>query len=297
MSARVITLTAFTLVFFAANSLLARAALGGGLADAAGFTAVRLGAGALALAAMVAVVRRRRPSGGSWGAAATLLAYAVAFSLAYVRLAAGPGALILFCAVQATMIGWSVLGGARPAPRQWLGLGIALLGLAGLTLPGAAAPDPAGAALMLAAGIGWGGYSLLGRGPGDPISTNAANFARSVALGLPFALAALALGSLRLSPGGAALAAVSGALTSGMGYVLWYAVIPELGATRAAVVQLAVPVLTPLAAASLLDERLTPRLAVAGATILAGVALAVVVPRSRPGVAPPEPPNEPSARL
>ncbi len=277
MSARVAALTTLTLAFFAANSLLARAALGGGLADAAGFTAVRLGTGALALAAIVAVVRRGRPAGGSWGAALALFVYAAAFSLAYLRLAAGPGALILFGAVQATMIGWSALRGARPGPRQWAGLAIALAGLAGLTLPGATAPDFGGAVLMLAAGVGWGAYSLLGRGAADPIATTAANFARSAAFALPFALAAA--GSLHLSPTGIGLAATSGALASGVGYSLWYAVLPALGATRAAVVQLSVPVLTPLAAALLLAEPVTPRLAVAGAAILAGIALAVIAPR------------------
>jgi drug/metabolite transporter (DMT)-like permease len=273
VSARVASLTALTLCFFAANSLLARAALGGGLADAAGFTAVRLASGALGLAALVAVTGRGRPAGGSWGAAVALFAYAAAFSLAYVRIPAGPGALVLFAAVQVTMIGWSVVSGARPSGRQWFGMATAMVGLAGLTLPGASAPDLGGTALMMAAGAAWGAYSLLGRGAADPMAATAANFARSVVPALAFALAFG--GGLQVSPAGLGLASASGALASGVGYTLWYAVLPSLGATRAAVVQLSVPVLTPLAAAILLSEPVTPRLVVAGATILAGVGLAM----------------------
>lgn len=276
MPLRVAALTALTLAFFAANSLLARAALGGGLADAAGFTLVRLASGAVALALIVRATGRGRPAGGSWGAALALFVYAAAFSLAYLRLAAGPGALILFGAVQATMIGWSALGGARLRRREWAGLALALAGLAGLTLPGAAAPDAAGAALMAAAGVGWGAYSLLGRGALRPTATTAANFARGAAIAVPFAF--LADGPLRLSPAGLGLAVASGALASGVGYSLWYTVLPALGATRAAAVQLAVPVLTPLAAALVLAEPITARLVLAGAVILGGIALAVVRP-------------------
>jgi len=270
---RVALLTALTLGFFAANSLLARAALAGGLADAASFTAVRLGAGALGLAVIVAVVRRSLPSGGSWGAALALFVYAAAFSLAYLRLAAGPGSLVLFGAVQATMIGWSVLRGARPSRRQWAGVAVALAGLAGLTLPGASAPDLLGASLMVTAGVAWGAYSLLGRGAADPLAATAANFARGAVLALPLVM--FSASSLHLSPAGIGLASASGALASGVGYSLWYAVLPSLGATRAAVVQLAVPVLTPLAAALLLGEPVTLRLVLAGTAILAGVGAAV----------------------
>ena len=273
LSGRVASLTALTLCFFAANSLLARAALGGGLADAAGFTAVRLGSGALGLAILLAVTGRGRPAGGSWGAAVALFAYAAAFSLAYVRIPAGPGALVLFASVQVTMIGWSVVRGARPSGRQWFGTAVAMVGLAGLTLPGASAPDPAGAALMVLAGVAWGAYSLLGRGAADPMAATAANFARSVVPALAFALAFR--GSLHLLPAGFGLASASGALASGVGYTLWYAVLPSLGATRAAVVQLSVPLLTPLAAAIVLSEPVTARLVIAGTTTLAGVGLAM----------------------
>jgi drug/metabolite transporter (DMT)-like permease len=203
-----------------------------------------------------------------------LFTYAAAFSLAYVRIAAGTGALLLFGAVQVTMIGWGVLRGARPGLRQWAGIALALGGLAGLTLPGASAPDAGGAALMLLAGAAWGAYSLLGRRTADPLPATAANFARSVVPAL--ALALLSWRGLHLSPAGVGLAAASGAIASGVGYSLWYAVLPALGATRAAVVQLAVPVITPLAAALILAEPVTPRLALAGSAILAGIALALL---------------------
>jgi drug/metabolite transporter (DMT)-like permease len=268
---RIVALTAATLVCFAANSLLCRAALAPRLADPATFTAVRLASGALAMALFVAAARRRRPAGGSWGAAITLFLYAVAFSLAYVRIGAGVGALLLFAAVQVTMVGWTALRGARPRPAQVLGVAVALAGLAWLAAPGASAPDAAGAALMLAAGVAWGAYSLLGRGARDPIAVTAHNFV----LALPLA-AALGAGIARhasATPGGVALAAASGALASGGGYSLWYAVVPSLGATRAAAVQLAVPVLAGLGATAFLGERLTPRIAVAAVAILSGIAL------------------------
>lgn len=279
--ARPLRTAAFTsgaLVCFAANSLLARAALGHGLADPATFTVARLASGAAAMP-LIAFAAGRRPAGGSWGSALALSAYAIAFSIAYVRIPAGPGALLLFAAVQATMVGWSVARGARPSRLQWLGILVALAGLAVLTLPGADAPDLAGAGLMLAAGAAWGAYSLRGRGAGDPLASTAANFVRAAALSAPVLL--LALADLRAAPAGLALAAASGALASGGGYALWYAAVPALGATRAAVVQLAVPVLTAAAAVVLLGERATPRLVVSAAAIVAGIALSVRAPGRR----------------
>ena len=277
LTARTAALTALTLACFAANSLLARAALGGGLADAAGFTAVRLTSATAPLVLLTAALRRGRPAGGSWGAALALFVYAAAFSLAYLRLPAGPGALILFCAVQATMIGWSALRGAWPGRRQWTGLAVALCGLAGLTLPGATAPDPGGAALMLAAGAAWGAYSLLGRtSKGDPISATAGAFVRASPLALALLLAAWASGAVHGSARGVALAAASGVLASGMGYSLWYRTLPRLSATTAAVVQLLVPVVAAAGAVALLGERPSQRLLLAGSAILGGVVLAVL---------------------
>ena len=268
---RLFALTLAALLCFAANSLLCRAALRPGLVDPATFTSVRLVSGALALALLLLAGRRGRPTGGSVGSAIALALYAVAFSFAYVRIGAGVGALLLFGAVQVTMVGWSALGGARPTAAQALGIAVALLGLAGLALPGASAPDTAGAALMLAAGVAWGAYTLRGRKSGDPLAVNAHNFALSVPLALLFSAALV--GSARAAPEGIVLAVASGAVASGGGYSLWYAAVPALGATRAAAVQLSVPVLAGLGATAFLGERLTWRIAAAGAAILGGIAL------------------------
>jgi drug/metabolite transporter (DMT)-like permease len=270
---RVATFTSGALACFAANSLLCRAALGPRLVDPATFTSVRLASGAATLALLLALARRARPSGGTWGSAVALFLYAAAFSLAYVRIGAGVGALLLFTAVQVTMVGWTALrrGDARPRPLQVAGVAVALAGLAGLTAPGATAPALPGAALMLAAGVAWGAYSLRGRAARDPLAITAHNFLLSVPLTAALSLALARHASATAT--GLALAAASGALASGGGYSLWYAVVPSLGATRAAALQLAVPVLTGLGATALLGEHLTPRIAVAGTAILAGIAL------------------------
>ena len=270
---RTVALTAMTLVCFAANSLLCRAALRPRLIDAATFTSIRLVSGAAALALILAMTKRERPAGGSVGSAVALFAYAGAFSLAYVRIGAGVGALLLFGAVQVTMLGWSVARGARPGRLAWFGIAIGLVGLACLALPGASAPDPAGAALMIAAGIAWGAYSIRGGSARDPLATNADNFLRAVPFTL--ALSAVLLRGFAATRDGVLLAAASGALASGGGYSLWYAVVPALGATRASVVQLAVPVLAGLGATAVLGERLTSRVAISGAAILVGIALAL----------------------
>lgn len=270
---RLAALTLVTLAFFGANSLLARAALGHGLADAASYTSIRLASGAAALLALSIATGRGLPRGGSLGSALALFGYAAGFSLAYRRIEAGPGAFVLFFAVQATMVALSVAGGVRPTRAQWAGLAIALAGLAWLTLPGAHALDPAGAALMLAAGASWGLYTLRGRAVADPMATTAANFALAVPITLAFSLASA--GEVHLRAGGVALAVASGAVASAIGYVLWYTVVPALGATRAAALQLAVPPLVPLGAAALLGEPLTLRLFLSGTTILTGVGLAI----------------------
>jgi drug/metabolite transporter (DMT)-like permease len=267
------------MVGFAANSLLCRAALGAELAGPASFTAVRLASGGIVLAGLVALRGRGRPRGGSWGSAAALFAYAAAFSLAYVRIPAAVGALLLFPAVQVSMIAWAIRGGERLLPRQWLGTAVALGGLAIMTLPGARAPDPVGAALMVAAGAAWAVYSVRGRAATDPLATTADNFVRSV----PFAaLFALVPGDAGPTAAGAALALGSGALASGLGYALWYAALPLLGITRAAIVQLCVPAVAALGGVLLLGERLAPRVAIAGGVILAGIALATLRPSPHP---------------
>jgi len=288
VTARTLALTAATMLCFAGNSLLCRAALAGGAIDAMSFTLVRLAAGAtvLALVARVAARGRAAAARGSWRAAAILVFYAFPFSFAYLRLGAGVGALVLFACVQATMIGWAIRRGERPGLREWAGILLALGGLAGLTLPGAHAPDPLGVALMALAGIGWGGYSLLGRGATDPVATNADNFLRSLPLAAAVALLLVLLAPVHLTARGAALAATSGGLASGVGYAIWYAALRGLTATRAAVVQLAVPVLAALGGIVFLHEPPTARLAGAGAAILGGIALVVTVRRAAAAPAP-----------
>jgi drug/metabolite transporter (DMT)-like permease len=274
---RTALLTCLALVAFAANSLLCRLALAAGHADPASFTAVRIACGAAMLWLLVnlrgrraVTVTRRLP----WLAAAFLFAYAIAFSFAYLSLSAGTGALILFGSVQLTMIAFGLRSGERPTIIQWLGLFLALSGLVYLLWPGLAAPPALAAFLMMLAGMAWGGYSLLGRGVKDPLQSTASNFLRA----LPFALAAFAIcyTTIHVSIVGALLAAASGALASGLGYVIWYAALPLLSATRAASVQLAVPMLTALAGVLFLHEPLGWRLVVAGLAILGGIALAVL---------------------
>jgi drug/metabolite transporter (DMT)-like permease len=267
------------LVAFAGNSLLARMALGPGFIDPAAFTAVRLGSGGLTLFLLAAFRRPPEvPRAGRWAAPVALFAYALAFSVAYVQLGVGAGALILFGAVQVTMIAWGLRAGERPRLATWVGLGCALCGLAVLTLPGAHAPSVGAAVLMCAAGVAWGVYSLLGRGPGDPIHRTTTNFGWSV----PLAVIAVAVAwpMVHTTPRGVVYAIASGSVASGLGYVLWYAALPGLSATAAAISQLVVPVLAAAGAALLLGEPLTPRLLTAGTAILGGVALALAGRRS-----------------
>ena len=269
---KVVVFVALALVGFAANSLLCRAALGDASIDAASFTAIRIGSGAAILALLA-----RRPGAGSWTSAAALFAYAAAFSFAYLRLVTATGALVLFASVQATMIAWGVVArGERPRLLEWLGFAIAIGGLVFLLLPGLAAPDPLGAALMAFAGISWGIYSLRGRGAAKPLAVTADNFLRAVPMAALLLLALPLTGDAHVEPQGAALAIASGAVASGIGYSLWYAALPALAAVRAAIVQLAVPVLAAAAGALVLAEPVTLRLAIATALIIGGIALALV---------------------
>lgn len=277
MTLRTAGLAAVAMTAFAANSLLCRAALGAGAVDALTFTTVRLVSGALVLA----LLARGRARGGvaGWRLGGALFFYAVGFSLAYTRITAAVGALLLFGAVQVTMIGAGLVAGERPLLREWLGLALALGGLVGLTFPGLAAPDPIGAAFMLAAGVGWGTYSLGARSSGEPLVANAASFACSV----PLALVAQAVGFWTMPPRvtatGLALAVVSGAVTSGLGYAIWYAAVRGLTAAQAAIVQLSVPPLAALGAVALLGETLGLRLIVSGVAVLGGIAVAFAARR------------------
>lgn len=258
---------------FAGNSLFCRLALRDTEIDAASFTAIRLASGALVLAALLMLRGKRPAAGGSWPMAAMLFAYAVCFSFAYRDLTAATGALLLFGAVQFTMTGYGLWTGERIRGLKLVGLLLALAGLLWLLLPGLAAPPLLAAALMLVAGAAWGIYSLLGKGAGDPTAATGGNFLRS----LPFA-AALALTTTTAATvdhTGALYAVLSGAVTSGLGYVLWYAALPMLRATTAATVQLSVPAIAALGGAMLLAEPVTTRLLVASVAVLGGIALTI----------------------
>jgi drug/metabolite transporter (DMT)-like permease len=277
--ARLTACLALALLAFAGNSLLCRLALRGGGIDAASFTALRLASGAAALWLLLAL--RRRPAAatpgprGDWPSALALFAYAAAFSFAYLGLSAATGALLLFGAVQLTMLGRGFALGERLRAGQWLGLGLALAGLLVLLLPGLAAPPWPRAALMLAAGVAWGVYSLRGRGAGDPLAVTSGNFLRTVPMALALAAgAALAGPGLAVDVRGALAALASGALASGLGYALWYAALPSLRASSAGILQLSVPVLAALGGIVLLGEPVGWRFALAAALTLGGVALA-----------------------
>jgi drug/metabolite transporter (DMT)-like permease len=276
--ARLFVLVVLTMVAFAGNSLLCRAALKATRIDAATFTTVRIVSGALALWLIVRLRDGTQPVAGSWRSALALIAYAATFSSAYTSLPAGTGALLLFGAVQATMIGYGLAHGERLCWRQTIGLVLAFGGLVGLLLPGLSAPPLQGSALMLAAGSAWGIYSLRGRNAGDPLRATAGNFLRAV----PFAtlLSAAALHWFSVDYPGIGYAIASGALTSGVGYAIWYTALPALKATHAATVQLSVPVIAALGGVAFLGEHLSLRLVVAGVAILGGIAL-VVLERKR----------------
>lgn len=276
---RTILLTAVAMAAFAANSILARLALGSGAIDAASYTGIRLASGAVVLGMLVML---RGKSGwrslvglGTWQQAAALLGYALAFSLAYQLLGASVGALILFASVQIGMVARAVLVGDRPGALEWLGLGLAGAAFVYLVSPGLAAPDPLGALLMVTSGLCWAAYSLLGRGSSQPLADTAGNFLRCLPVAVLLLVGGLALNAPRLD--GVIYAVASGAIASGLGYAIWYAALPELSRTRAAVVQLSVPVIAAFGAALFIGETVTPRLLVSSALILGGIALATLL--------------------
>jgi drug/metabolite transporter (DMT)-like permease len=273
---RTVLLATFTLMALAANSVFCRLALGENAIDAASFSTLRLGSGAITLAIIMAF--RADPqwlaNHGSWPSALLLFLYAAPFSFAYISLSAGTGALILFGTVQVTMLLAGLFAGERPSVAQWAGLAFALGGLVYLVFPGLTAPAPLGSGLMIVAGIAWGFYSLRGRGEGSPVAVTAGNFVRAVPLAV--ILSVVFLKESHVTGLGAGLAIVSGGLTSGLGYVLWYTAIKGFTATRAAVVQLPVPVLSAIGGVIFLSESLSLRLVVASAMILGGVWLAIL---------------------
>lgn len=273
--ARAVALTALTMLAFAGNSILCRLALKETAIDPASFAALRLASGVAALAIIVSIAERgeRMRANGGWGSALALFLYAAFFAFAYVDLDAASGALILFGFVQASMIGAGLAAGDRPAPLEWGGWLAAAAGLLVLLLPGARAPSPTGAALMAVAGIAWGVYSLRGKRETRPVAATAGNFLRALAFVAPLLL--VARRDLHATASGTLLAVASGAVTSGMGYVLWYGALAHLTSMQAALVQLSVPALAAAGGVLLLAEPLSGRLVAAGGLILGGIWLAL----------------------
>ncbi|QYJ90774.1 DMT family transporter [Shewanella halotolerans] len=271
---RLLLLTSVTMLAFAANSLFCREALASGSIGAASFTLIRIASGALVLGILVSPHIRTSGLGGNWLSASALFGYAVAFSFAYNSLSAGTGALLLFGAVQITMILYGLWSGERINRKQMVGALMAGGGLVWLVLPGVSAPPLIGAMLMIIAGVSWGVYSLLGRGTKRPTLATAGNFIRAVPMALvPFAL----LANLEtISAAGIGYAVASGAFASGLGYALWYLVLPSLSAVTAATVQLSVPIIAAFGGFIWLDEALTSRLLLASIAVLGGIALFVM---------------------
>jgi drug/metabolite transporter (DMT)-like permease len=272
---RTIVLTATALVAFAANSVLCRIALKQATVDAASFSMIRVLSGAVML--LLITVRSRRPFvplAGSWTAAGLLALYAVPFAFAYTQLSTGTGALILFGCVQVTMLAAALASGERPGAMQWVGVILALAGLVALVFPGLTAPSPTAALLMAMAGVFWGLYSLRGRATADPLSQTAGNFARAVPLVVVASL--LVISRAHVEVRGVVLSVVSGAVTSGLGYVAWYAALRGLSAMRAAVVQLAVPLLAAAGGVVLLSEAVSVRLVLSAILVLGGIAMAIL---------------------
>ena len=269
-------LTSLALTAFAFNSILCRLALRGEEIDAASFTVVRLVSGAVTLIVISYFIARKRKGavGGSWVSALFLFLYAVCFSFAYVDLSAGTGALILFGSVQLTMIASALVTGERPGSLEWTGLFSAVAGLVYLVLPGLTSPPLVSSALMAAAGAGWGFYTLRGRSGADPLANTTGNFVRT----LPIAAVLIAafMSQVHLSTRGMILAILSGSAASGIGYTIWYAALKYHTSTRAAVLQLAVPVIAAAGGIFMLGESATVRLGIAAALILGGIGLSIL---------------------
>jgi drug/metabolite transporter (DMT)-like permease len=273
MAGSLAAMVVLAMIAFAANSLLVRAALKATTIDPASFMAIRLISGAVALCLIAALRGGFNWRAGSWLSAAALFGYAAAFSFAYLSLPAAVGALILFGAVQASMIGWGLWRGERMRLAQIAGFCLAIAGLVALLMPGLSAPPLWAALLMVVAGIAWGAYSLLGRAVRQPTGATAGNFLRAAPMGLVLCLAMRH--GLGLDPAGVAYAVISGAVTSGMGYAIWYAALPGLSATTAATIQLSVPVITALGGVAFLNEPVSLRLLLSSIAILGGIGLVI----------------------
>ena len=272
--ARIVALTALAMTAFAGNSLLCRLALKQTDIDAASVTTIRLVSGAAILWLIPFLTRRTNAGNGNWLSALALFAYAAGFSFAYASLPLATGALLLFGAVQVTMVGHGIWAGERLRRLQLVGLVLAFAGLVGLLLPGISAPPLYGSMLMLGAGAAWGVYSLRGKGKGDATRVTGGNFLRAAVMAV--ALSLLRSDGAALDTSGIWYAIASGALTSGIGYAIWYTALPALKATHAATVQLSVPVIAALAGIVFLGESMTVRLVLASVAILGGVAMVIL---------------------
>jgi len=262
-----------TMIAFAGNSLLCRFALKNTEIDPASFTSIRILSGAIALWLLLKIRSGSSKISGSWRSALALFIYAATFSFAYVTLEAGIGALLLFSAVQVTMIGYGLWTGERLSFKQTLGFVAALGGLVWLMLPGVSAPPLFGSLLMISAGVGWGVYSLRGRGVGDPASMTAGNFLRAGIFTL--LLSVIFIQNMTMDKEGIVYAILSGAIASGVGYFVWYMALKGLKATVASVVQLSVPVIAAVGGIIFLSESITMRLIVSSVAILGGIFIVV----------------------
>lgn len=276
---RLILLTLFVLFAFAGNSVLARLALSGDVIGPWGFSLIRFVSGAFVL--LILAKPKIAWQAGRWPAAIALCAYGVFFSYAYLKLEAGMGALILFATVQLTMLAIAFQRGERLSPIQCLGLFIALAGLVWLLSPGLNAPSPIGAIMMVVSGIGWGVYSVMGKGAGDPVARTAGHFGRAAII-LLIASPAIFVGLPEATPklSGLNLALLSGTVTSALGYALWYYVLRDLRVTTASISQLSVPVIAAIGGAIFVLEPVTLGFALSCIVILVGVGLATIKFRS-----------------
>jgi drug/metabolite transporter (DMT)-like permease len=275
MPPKAILLVVIALGCFAGNSILCRLSLAEHSIDAATFTSIRIVSGALMLL-ILSIGRARPEKHATFPSAVALFVYAAPFSYAYLRIGAAVGALVLFGTVQAVMLGWGIAKGERPTALAWFGIVLAVAGLVLLTAPSASSPDLLGALLMAVAGVAWAAYSLLGRAVvGDPLAATSRSFLVAVPFALVLSGVTLPMGGAHASPRGILLAVASGALTSGVGYSVWYAALRHLSATQAAVLQLTVPILAAVAAIAFLDEPLTARFLAASVAVLGGVLLTI----------------------
>ncbi|MCR9223758.1 MAG: DMT family transporter [Hyphomonas sp.] len=272
---RLFLITTLVMIAFAANSVLGRLGLIGTDIGAGSFALIRLISGAAVLL-LICTLQRKHVT-GTWAGGVALLAYAAFFSYAYIALSAGMGAIILFALVQLTMLGWGLFQGERLSTLQWAGFVVAIAALIWLVSPSIEAPPLLATAAMAIAGMGWGAYSLLGRGVSDPTAATAGNFLRASALGLPILVLTISFAPEPLPPtDGILIAVVSGAVTSGLGYVIWYSVVKQLSASRAGIAQLSVPAIAAIGGVLFLSEPITLRFALSTLAILGGVGLAVL---------------------